>query len=310
MKKYFEFFVVALPSGIQINNLIDDLRFLSWEVADILHHYSRIIRDPNLKKEILQNNSMDDPVTIADLKVNEIIIKRINEKYRDVDWEILSEENVKTTSNSFNRNADWIWILDPLDGTKDFIQGTSNYAMHLALNYKKKTFIGIVLIPERDELWISSGGKAWCEKRNGIKKKFNRSFSASLTEMTLVTSKNHRNPTLQKLIQKINFTKVVEMGSVGCKIASILRAETDIYICLSLPGKSSPKDWDFAAPAAILEATGGAITNINNQSLTYGKQNFQQGGIIIASMNKKNHGILCSQIKEKIKTFNLYPLQN
>ena len=134
MKKYFEFFVVALPSGIQINNLIDDLRFLSWEVADILHHYSRIIRDPNLKKEILQNNSMDDPVTIADLKVNEIIIKRINEKYRDVDWEILSEENVKTTSNSFNRNADWIWILDPLDGTKDFIQGTNNYAMHLALN--------------------------------------------------------------------------------------------------------------------------------------------------------------------------------
>ena len=302
--------MVALPSGIKINNLIDDLRFLSWEVADILHHYSMIIKDPNFKKDILKNNNMDDPVTIADLKVNEIIIKRINEKYRGVDWEILSEENVKTTSNSFNRNADWIWILDPLDGTKDFIQGTSNYAMHLALNYKKKTFIGIVLIPERDELWIASGGKAWCEKRNGIKKIFKKSFSSSLTEMRLVTSKNHRNPTLKKVIDKINFIKVTQMGSVGCKIASILRAETDIYICLSLPGQSSPKDWDFAAPAAILEAYGGAITNLDNQSLTYGKPNFQQGGIIIASMNKKTHGTLCNQIKEKIKTFDLSPLNN
>ena len=98
------------------------------------------------------------------------------------------------------------------------------------------------------------------------------------------------------------------MGSVGCKIASILRGEADIYICLSLPGKSSPKDWDFAAPAAIIEAAGGAITNLDNEELTFGRKNFQQGGIIIASMDKKNHGNLCNYIKETIKKFNLYPL--
>ena len=98
------------------------------------------------------------------------------------------------------------------------------------------------------------------------------------------------------------------MGSVGCKIASILRGEADIYICLSLPGKSSPKDWDFAAPAAIIEAAGGAITNLDNEELLYGRKDFQQGGIIIASMDKKIHGTLCNQIKETIKEFNLYPL--
>ena len=112
---------------------------------------------------------MDDPVTIADLKVNKTVIQRINDRCKDVDWEIISEENVKFSSNDFNRNTDWIWILDPLDGTKDFIQGTSNYAMHLALNYKQKSFIGIVLIPERDELWIACNRKVWCEKRNGTK---------------------------------------------------------------------------------------------------------------------------------------------
>ena len=71
---------------------------------------------------------------MADLKVNELIINRINEKYKTIDWEILSEENVKVNSkNPCNTNSDWLWVLDPLDGTKDFIQGTGNYAMHLAL---------------------------------------------------------------------------------------------------------------------------------------------------------------------------------
>ena len=100
------------------------------------------------------------------------------------------------------------------------------------------------------------------------------------------------------------------MGSIGCKIASIIRGECDIYISLSLPGKSSPKDWDFAAPAAILEAAGGAITNLDNEKLTYDKQNFQQEGIIIASNNKINHSIICSEIKGIISNLDLYPLKN
>ena len=98
------------------------------------------------------------------------------------------------------------------------------------------------------------------------------------------------------------------MGSIGCKIASILRGESDIYICLSLPGESSPKDWDFAAPAATLKTAGGAITNINNEELTYGNLNFEQGGIIVASSNKNSHKRICLQIKEIIENYNLYPL--
>ena len=67
--------------------------------------------------------------------------------------------------------------------------------------------------------------------------------------MTIVTSKNHRNQTLKKVIEKLNFKDQI-LWECWCKIASILRGESNIYICLSLPGKSSPKDWDFAAPEA------------------------------------------------------------
>ena len=126
--------------------------------------------------------------------------------------------------------------------------------------------------------------------------------------MTLVTSKNHGNEILKNLIQKINFCKVEVMGSIGCKIASIVRGDSDIYICLSLPGKSSPKDWDFAAPESIIKAAGGAITNLDNEDLLYGKASFEQGGIIVATNNKDTHGSICLEIKKIIKRNGIYPL--
>ncbi len=297
-----------LPDGVEINNLLEDLRILSWEVADILIYYSKIIKDSNGKSNILKNDNNDDPVTKADLKVNEVIIKRINENYKNIDWEILSEENVKLNSNDCNTNAEWIWVIDPLDGTKDFIQGTGNYAMHLALNYKQKTYLGVVLIPEKEELYITDGKNSWCEKRDGSFNKFDLSTNKCLHEMVLVTSKNHRNEILENLIQQIHVKDVLIMGSIGCKIASIVRGDSDLYISLSLPKKTTPKDWDFAAPEAILKAAGGAITNLDNEELSYGKSNFEQGGIIVASNNSLTHKNICLEIKDIIKKYDLYPI--
>ena len=298
--------MINLPSGINIDDLINDLRNLSWEASEILLYYAQIIKDSNNKSNILKNDDINDPVTLADLKVNDLIIKRISENYKNVNWNILSEENVKIEAKNIEIKSQWVWILDPLDGTKDFIQGTANYAMHLALNFKQKPYIGAVLIPERGELWISDGEETWCEKKDRSVQKPNPQSFKNLEDMTIVTSKNHRNQTLEDLINKIGFRKVNVMGSIGCKIASILRGESDIYICYSLPDKSSPKDWDFAAPEAILTAAGGAITNVDNEELSYGKESYKQDGIIIASSNKHTHKDICLQIKEIIIKNDLY----
>ena len=106
--------MIQLPSGVDINNLIDDIRIFSWQAADILLYYSKLLEDSDYKKNILKNNNEEDPVTLADLKVNEIIIKRINENYKNINWDILSEENVKTSKNFVAKN-NWVWVLDPLD---------------------------------------------------------------------------------------------------------------------------------------------------------------------------------------------------
>ncbi len=300
--------MIKLP--FDIDNLIDDLRIFSWEANDILIRYCRMLRDPQMKSNIIGNINVNDPVTIADLEVNQLIIRRINEKYKNMNWEILSEENAKLDPLNSDFNSDWLWILDPLDGTKDFLQGTGDYAMHLALNYKNKPYLGIVLVPEKNELWFSNGAEIWCEDRKRNHKRINISKKKSLRDMTIVTSKNHKNEVLNKLINLIEFKENIVMGSVGCKITSILRGESDIYISLSLPGNSAPKDWDFAAPSAILQAAGGSITNLDNMEICFNQRDFELGGIIIASSNKKFHGELCHQIKEIIQKYNIYPIDS
>ena len=165
--------MVKLPKGVDINNLIDDLRIFSWEAADILLQYSKILKKSTHKTNFIKSDDEKDPVTIADLEVNDLILKRMQCKYPNIGWKYLSEENVKVDPNNCDINSDWVWILDPLDGTKDFIQGTGDYAMHFALNYKNKPFLGVVLIPERDELWIANGENVWCDRRDHLKRKLN-----------------------------------------------------------------------------------------------------------------------------------------
>ena len=115
--------MIKLPCEVDPNDLIDDLRIFSWEASDTLLHYANIIKNSEQKNEFLENKNNNDPVTLADLEVNELIINRINQKYKNINWGILSEENFKINSQYFD-NAEWLWVLDPLDGTKDFIQGT------------------------------------------------------------------------------------------------------------------------------------------------------------------------------------------
>ena len=296
--------MINLPESIDNNNLIDDLRLISWSACDILLKYGKDIKDNKYNSNFIKNKENNEPVTLADLDVNNLIIDNLQNKYTNILWNILSEEKVNDESK-ISIKTDWCWILDPLDGTKDFIQGTGDFAMHLALNYKNKPYIGIVLIPERNELWIANGTKVWCENKNGIKKSPNLSKNRNLEKMSVITSKNHRNIELQNLIKNIGFSKSLLMGSIGCKLASILRGEADIYISLSLPGKSAPKDWDFAAPEAIITQAGGAITTIDNSELVYGKKGYTQEGLIIASNDKQNHRNICIEIKKILNRNNI-----
>ena len=289
---------LVVPEGVELTTLLDELRKLSWMSAEVLMAYARGQEPPyGFPKSLTIEEGGDGPVSAADMAVNDLLISGLKNNFTFKKWDILSEE---TSKEKFFQEAqhkrDWCWIIDPLDGTKDFLQGSENYAVHIALAHKKKPTIGIVLIPERDELWIGIIGiGAWSENRGGVKKDTAFSERVNISEFVLVSSKNHQQPKLLKLLSTLCFAETKKIGSVGCKVASILRGESDVYISLS--GKTSPKDWDMAAPHAIIQAAGGCFTHADEEILSYLNSDYSQSGCLIAS-NGKSHTEICHKAME------------
>ena len=286
---------LVVPKEVELPTLLDELRKLSWASADVLMAYARGEEPPyGFPKSLTIKEGGDGPVSAADMAVNELLISGLKDNLAFKEWDILSEETSKEKIfQQDNYKKDWCWILDPLDGTKDFLQGSENYAVHIALAYKKKPKIGIVLIPEKNELWFGIVGiGAWFENRDGSKNHFSFSDRLDISKLILVSSKNHQQSKLNNLLSALCFGGTKKIGSVGCKVASILRGEADVYISLS--GKTSPKDWDMAAPHALIEAAGGMFSHADGRNLVYLETNYSQSGCLIAS-HGKSHQKICQK---------------
>ena len=277
----------VLPVGVSQDALLSELRRLSWGAADILRAYARGEQPPHgFPKALSVDDGGEGPVSAADLAVNQWLLDGLSAAFPKADWTLLSEETAKDQLTEGQPvPAEWLWILDPLDGTKDFLKGTGEYAVHLALVRGRRPVLGVVLLPEADELWIGVvGEEAWCEDRQGGRSPVRFSERSDLADLILVASRSHRDDRLEQLIAAVELGGSKAVGSVGCKVATILRGEADVYISLS--GKSAPKDWDMAAPEAVLLAAGGAFTHADGRLLTYNTGDVRQAGCLIASHGK------------------------
>ena len=180
--------MICLPDNIKSKDLLNTIRELSWQVAKIFRSYNQEIK---YSKKLNIKNFDTGPVTAADIEINELIKSTIKIKYPSQQWEFLSEEDKNSNKNKIHKSK-WVWIIDPLDGTKDFIKETGEYAMHLALTYKKEIILGIVLIPNKNQLWISVKGEGtWFENEDSIKGYPIIKKNKKLKELTILTSKSH-----------------------------------------------------------------------------------------------------------------------
>jgi 3'(2'), 5'-bisphosphate nucleotidase len=286
----------CMPSGIDEQQLLAELRRLSWGAADILLAYGRGDQPPfGFPKALSVDEGGEGPVSAADLAVNQWLLDGLVKAFPDAGWTLLSEETAKEQLTAGEPlDAEWLWILDPLDGTKDFLQGTGEYAVHLALAHNGEPVLGVVLLPEMEELWIGlvPQQRAWCENRAGEQRPASLSLRQALGDLVLVASRNHRDQRLEQLLEALALGDTKAIGSVGGKVATILRGETDLYISLS--GKSAPKDWDMAAPEAVLRAAGGAFTHADGRRLSYNDGDIRQAGCLIAS-HGRSHQQLCEK---------------
>ena len=277
----------VLPAGVNQDVLLSELRRLSWGAADILRAYARGEQPPHgFPKALSVDDGGEGPVSASDLAVNQWLLDGLSAAFPKADWTLLSEETAnEQLTEGQPLQAEWLWILDPLDGTKDFLQGTGEYAVHLALVRGQRPVLGVVLLPEVDELWIGIVGEgAWCEDRLGERSPVRFSDRTAVSDLILVASRSHRDDRLVKLIDGLALGGSKAVGSVGYKVATILRGETDLYVSLS--GRSAPKDWDMAAPEAVLLAAGGRFTHADQTDLAYNTGDVRQAGCLIASHGK------------------------
>lgn len=262
-------------------------RSVAWGAADILSSfYHKDTSDLDVK------DKKDGPVTEADLAANKYILGRLREELGTEDFGYLSEETFDV-KKAEPIAKDWVWIIDPLDGTRDFIDKTGEYGMHIALAYQGRPMIGIVAIPEAKKIYFASKDNGtFVETKDGTVTPIKVSDRSKIEDLYLIVSRSHRDDRFKKLIERLPFAGSKYMGGVGGKISTLLEQESDVY--LSLSGKSAAKDWDFAAPELILTEAGGKFTYVNGEPVYYNQGDVKRWGCIVAT-NGKCHEAICEK---------------
>lgn len=217
------------------------------------------IYNGSIEVEYKENNT---PLTAADKQANEIIVGELIKHFPE--HSILSEEKKDTRSRL---KDDWCWIVDPLDGTKEFIKRNGEFTVNIALTYKHRSILGVIYVPVTKELYYAvKGFGAYLQSEGFIKK---LAVSDKKENLTLVESRSHTSEKLSKLIEenKDKFKEVKSAGSSlkGCLIA---KGEAEAYYRFGLTS-----EWDTAAMQCIVEEAGGVFRQLDSSEMTYNREN-------------------------------------
>ena len=214
----------------------------------------------------------DSPVTDADLKSN----KKINEILSDTKYSILSEEDVDDQSRL---SKDMIWIVDPLDGTSDFIDKTGEFTVMIALIQNKKPILGVIAWPTEKILFVAQKNCGAFRYSNDKWDKISVTKIENLSECRTIGSRHHLSDKEKKFIKKLGVKDFTSIGS-SLKVGKISSGEAEAYITTT----NKMKEWDTAASYCIITEAGGKMTDMSGNQITYNNKNvYHQNGILVTN---------------------------
>jgi 3'(2'), 5'-bisphosphate nucleotidase len=255
---------------------------IAWEATDLLRAFYR-------GDSITVVDKGGEPQTNADIAVDHHILSRLQNIFGE-SCGYLTEETYHQQQKACPQ--DWVWIIDPIDGTKEFVNKTGEYAVHIALVYQQRPVLSVVALPEVELVYQAvKGHGAYRVNRAGEQVKLLVDRSIPLAEAIIIASRSHRSPALEKVLTALPCLNQIQVGSVGGKVAAIIEHRADIYISVS--SSSAPKDWDLAAPELILTEAGGRFTNLLGLALLYNQDDVSQWGCLIASSGQW-HSEICA----------------
>lgn len=232
--------------------------------------------------EMKEDNS---PLTKADLAANEVIVNELKENYPEIP--ILSEESADNLSRV---DSELLWVVDPIDGTKEFIKKNGEFTVNIALVKKGTPVLGVVALPAKDRIYIGDDKGAYKEE-NGERTKITISETKKLSDAKVVRSRSHFSEDQQKVLDDAGITETIPSGSSnkGCLVAD---GTADIY-----PRLGRQMEWDIAAMVAVIESAGGKVTNLKGDELKFNKENPEVLGYLAS--NGKLHEEFLGLIRDK-----------
>ena len=258
--------------------------------AILLAHY----HSPFLVEQ--KRNALDEleEVTAADREANELIVSRLQNDFPDDG--ILAEES---TDTGHRLDKDRVWMIDPMDGTKNFIQRDGDFAVQIGLAVGGQSVAGVVYQPVRDVLYRAARhGGSWIEASDKPAVRMTVSTKTEPGEMILASSRSHRSPRMERVVNEFGFKDEMRRGSVGVKIGLIAEQLADLYLHLS----PSTKQWDTCAPEIILVEAGGRLTDLFGQPLRYnGVRVDNQNGIV--ATNAAAHEMVIENLRPLLREF-------
>ncbi|MCT7950531.1 3'(2'),5'-bisphosphate nucleotidase CysQ [Ancylothrix sp. C2] len=267
--------------------------WVGWGAGEIILDYYY-----GSKEKLGIQNNKDGPVTAADLAANEYILKQLRIACGSQEFGYLTEETYKLEKDKsfLPLPQPFVWIIDPIDGTRDFIEHTDNFALHIALIYQNRPVVSVVALPALGKLYSAYlGGGTFVENQEGIARRLPVLDGKGIEACCLVGSRTHRNERFNQLLKRFPCQNQTYVGSIGCKMTLIAEGKADVYIYLS--GKTGAKDWDFAAPELILTEAGGRFSHSNGGPVLYNTGDVSQWGCLVASSGKF-HEDLCREAEK------------
>ena len=225
----------------------------------------------------------DSPVTQADLRASNII----KETLKPTGLPFVSEEDLPPDRSQYKR----YWLVDPLDGTAEFVKRNGEFTVNIALIDDKQPVLGVIYAPVTDMIWYADGGHWTRDRGYKTEDEGQRTDDEKLSVLspqslvlspsssvprsfTVLVSRSHRTPEVDAYINKVlrpaHPDLVIDTQGSSLKFARLAEGSADVYVCYS-----KTKEWDTAAADAILRAAGGKVLRISDgQPLEYSKEDY------------------------------------
>ena len=254
---------------MNIKKIVEDLIDTFLKAGEL----SLSLREKGLIKEIKSDNT---PVSNGDLEVNKFIIKKISEVTPDIP--IISEESSDNKNNSKLKD---FWLIDPIDGTYDYINNLEEFTINAGLIINNKPVAGLINAPAKKRMFYSYGDNNAFEFSNGETIKLGNHNFNNERPIKFISYSNMIKPEIQKIYHEIGVVENIKMKS-SLKFCVVASGEYDGYVA-----EPRAYEWDIAAGHAILKHAGGQITDFDGNEILYGKKDLKNPSLIL-----KNKSIL------------------